>query len=227
MIGKTTGGSVLAAFLLFAAPFAPAQVRAGQAHILSGPLVVSDGWPECTNLQTWTRDVMRLEKVEDAGETAQAKVFFRWLRLFSKMATGGMIQAHEGPYGKEQYVLDAHKNLFVYGWGYCDTHSRIAEAAWSEFKQDRSAAERVVVQHHDGGYHTMYRLRLDGRFGAFDARYAVLGQLGAQVLCAGWFRKQRRSHHQLLQPKDFRHNVATYRLDAPGLLRCNSLLIRY
>jgi len=171
MIEKTTGGSLLVALLLFGAPFTPAQVPAGQAHILSGPLVVSDGWPECTNLQTWTRDVMRLERVENAGETEQAKVFFRWLRLFSKMATGGMIQAHEGPYGKEQYVLDAHKNLFVYGWGYCDTHSRIAEAAWSEFKQDRGAAERVVVQHHDGGYHTMYRLRLDGHFGAFDARY--------------------------------------------------------
>ena len=36
-----------------------------------------------------------------------------------------------------------------------------------------------------------------------------------------------RSHEQLLQPKEFHHNVATYRLDAPGLLRCNSLLIRY
>jgi len=36
-----------------------------------------------------------------------------------------------------------------------------------------------------------------------------------------------RSHQQLLQPEDFHHNVATYHLDAPGLLRCNSLLIRY
>lgn len=139
--------------------------------LLSGPLVVSENWPECTSLQTWVRDVMRLEHAEKASDTQQAKVFFRWLRLFSKMATGGMIQAHEGPYGKEEYVLDAHKNLFVYGWGYCDTNSRIAEAAWSEFKKDRSAAERVVVQHDDGGYHTMYRLKLDGRYAAFDARY--------------------------------------------------------
>ena len=36
-----------------------------------------------------------------------------------------------------------------------------------------------------------------------------------------------RSHQQLLQPEDFHHNMATYHLDAPGLLRCNSLLIRY
>jgi hypothetical protein len=143
----------------------------GEPRVVSGPLVVSESWPECTTLQTWTRDVFRLEKVENAPETAQGRAFFQWLRLFSKMATGGMIQAHEGDYGKEEYVLDAHKNLFVYGWGYCDTHSRIAEAAWCEFKRDRAAAERVVVQHANGGYHTLYRLKLDGRYAAFDARY--------------------------------------------------------
>ena len=141
------------------------------AEPLRGPLVVSERWPECTSLATWTRDVMRLEGLGGASETAQAKAFFRWLRLFSRMATGGMIQAYEGEYGREQYVLDAHKNLFVYGWGFCDTSSRIAEAAWSEFKQDRGAAERVCVMHDNGGFHTMYRLRLDGRYGAFDPRY--------------------------------------------------------
>jgi hypothetical protein len=138
---------------------------------IRGPLVVSERWPECSSLATWTRDVMRLEGLENASETAQAKAFFRWLRLFSRMATGGMIHAYEGDPGVERYVTDAHKNLFVYGWGYCDTTSRIAEAAWSEFKRDRDTAERVVVQHADGGYHTMYRLRLDGRWGAFDPRY--------------------------------------------------------
>ena len=141
------------------------------AQSVRGPLVVSEGWPECTDLQTWMRDVMRLEGLEKGSDTAQAKAFFRWLRLFSRMATGGMIQAHEGEYGKERYVLDSHKNLFVYGWGYCDTSSRIAEAAWSEFKRDRGAAERVCVMHDNGGFHTMYRLRLDGRYGAFDPRY--------------------------------------------------------
>jgi hypothetical protein len=155
---------------LLSSLFGVAPLHAG-SRVVSGPLVVSDNWPECTSLQTWMRDIMRLENVEHASETAQAKVFFHWLRLFSKMATGGMLQAHEGFYGKERYVLDAHKNLFVYGWGYCDTHSRIAEAAWSEFKKDRSTAERVITQHHDGGYHTMYRLKLDGHYGAFDARY--------------------------------------------------------
>jgi hypothetical protein len=134
------------------------------AAYIEGPLVVSENWPECTDLHSWMRDIMRLENAETASETAQAKVFFRWLRLFSKMATGGMIQAHEGPYGDEQYVIDAHKNLFVYGWGYCDTHSRIAEAAWSEYKKSRGFAERVVVQHQDGSYHTMYRLKAGRSF---------------------------------------------------------------
>lgn len=158
------------AFCFFSTCLFPV-IHASDAGVVKGPLVVSRNWPECTTLQTWIQDVMRLERVEHATETAQGKVFFKWLRLFSRMATGGMLQAFEGEYGKEQYVLDAHKNLFVYGWGYCDTHSRIAQAAWSEFKKDPHSAERVVVQHADGGYHTMFRLKLDGRYGAFDARY--------------------------------------------------------
>jgi len=138
---------------------------------VSGPLVTSDRWPRPTDVVTWTRDVMRIEGLENAKETAQGKAFFEWLRLFCRMAVGGMIQAYEGDYNQERYVTDAHKNLFVYGWGYCDTCSRIAEAAWKEYKQDAAAAERVCVQHDDGGFHTMYRLRLDGSYGAFDPRY--------------------------------------------------------
>ena len=125
----------------------------------SGPLVISERWPQATDLVSWTRDVMRLERLENASETAQAKAFFAWLRLFSRMAVGGMIQPYEGDYGHEIYVTDEQKTLFVYGWGYCDTFSRIAEAAWQEFKHDPRSAERVCVQHADGGYHTMYRLR--------------------------------------------------------------------
>lgn len=64
---------------------------------------------------------MRLEGLEHASETEQAIAFFHWLRLFSRMAMGGMIQAWEGDDGREKYLTDAHKNLFVYGWGYCDT----------------------------------------------------------------------------------------------------------
>ena len=142
-----------------------------ESAIISGPLIVSERWPQSTDLESWTRDVMRIEGLEDASETAQAKAFFRWLRLFNRMATGGMIQAYEGPYGKEQSVLDAHKSLFVYGWGFCDTTSRVAEAAWRLYTGDPGSAKRVITQHDDGGYHTMYRLRLDGNWGAFDGRY--------------------------------------------------------
>jgi len=148
-----------------------ATLASAESGAVTGPMVVSDRWPQCTTLDGWTKDVMRLDNLEHASETEQAKAFFHWLRLFSRMATGGMIQAWEGDGGREKYVTDAHKNLFVYGWGYCDTTSRIAEAAWSEFKHDPSAAERVVLQHEDGGYHTLFRLRLDGHYGAFDPRY--------------------------------------------------------
>ncbi|HRR55387.1 MAG TPA: hypothetical protein P5568_01525 [Acidobacteriota bacterium] len=148
-----------------------ASAMAGEDGVLTGPLVVSENWPECTDLVTWMQDVMRLEGLQAADDTAQAKAFFRWLRLFNRMATGGMIQAVEGEYGEEDSVLDAHKNLFVYGWGFCDTHSRIAEAVWQEFKEDPNVAQRVITKHEDGGYHTMYRLNLDGKWGAFDARY--------------------------------------------------------
>ena len=145
--------------------------RAGERRPVSGPLVVSERWPRATDLVSWTSDVMRIEGLEHASETAQGKALFEWLRLFSRMAVGGMIQAYEGAYGKERPVLDAHKQLFVYGWGYCDTTSRIADAAWSEYKRDARAAERVCTRHDNGGYHTMYRLRMDGRYGAFDPRY--------------------------------------------------------
>jgi hypothetical protein len=147
------------------------SIRGQSPSPVDGALLSNDAWPRAATLAEWTSDVMRIAGVEKASETAQAKAFFEWLRLFSRMAVGGMIQAYEGPHGKEAYVLDGHKQLFVYGWGYCDTTSRIAEAAWQEWKRDARAAERVCVQHDDGGYHTMFRLRLDGRFGAFDPRY--------------------------------------------------------
>jgi len=153
------------AVLLLAAS-AVAQVRPVEGAALS-----NDQWPRATTLREWTADVMRISGTDKQNETAQGKAFFEWLRLFSRMAVGGMIQSFEGEFGKERPVLDAHKQLFVYGWGFCDTSSRIAEAAWQEYKRDPKAAERVITQHEDGGYHTMYRLRMDGRHGAFDPRY--------------------------------------------------------
>ncbi|MCP5110838.1 MAG: hypothetical protein GY953_08395, partial [bacterium] len=110
-------------FVLF---FVCGSAAAGDPGVMTGPLVVSDRWPESTDLNSWTHDVFRLAGVENSSETAKGRAFFEWLRLFNRMATGGMIQSYEGPHGAESSVLDTHKQLFVYGWGFCDTHSRIA-----------------------------------------------------------------------------------------------------
>ncbi|OGG05788.1 MAG: hypothetical protein A3F83_05620 [Candidatus Glassbacteria bacterium RIFCSPLOWO2_12_FULL_58_11] len=138
-----------------------------------GPLVVSDRWPESTDMFTWSRDIFRLDGVEHSSERDRAISFFNWLRLYNRLCegVGGMAHAYEGAWGKEGFVFDLHKHLFVYGWGYCSTHSMIAEGFWQEYMKDSLAADRVIVMHEDGGYHTMYRLRLEGKFSAFDARY--------------------------------------------------------
>ena len=115
----------------------PVPVELDPVQIV-GPLVVSSNWPECTDLVTWLRDILRLDGVEQASETAQAVSFYTWLRLFARNCYGGMQQAYEGLPGAEKYVTDPVKNLFVYGWGYCDTFSRIAEAAGQNDKfQDK------------------------------------------------------------------------------------------
>lgn len=147
-----------------------AGVAAGPG-VPEGALLSNRAWPRPTDVRQWTEDVMRIEGLEKATDTAQAKAFFVWNRLFCRMAVGGMIQASEGVYNQERSVLDPNKNLFVYGWGFCDTCSRAAEASWNAYKGDPHAAERVITQHDDGGFHTMYRLRLDGTHGAFDPRY--------------------------------------------------------
>jgi len=168
MIKKlVTRGSVLFLALILLYPCrAGAEVR--------GPLVVSERWPECTDMLTWLSDVFRLENVQNASERDRAIAFHNWLRLFNRNCQneGGMAHAFEGAWGEEGFLHDAHKHLFVYGWGYCSTHSLIAEALWQEYMQDSLAADRVIVMHENGGYHTMHRLRMDGRFGAFDARYS-------------------------------------------------------
>ena len=163
-LGRLSIAVVFSLVLLISVPLA-AQVR--------GPLVVSDKWPECTDLLTWAHDVFRLEGVENGTETAKAKVFHNWLRLFNHLCeeNGGMAHANEGAWGEEGFLHDAHKHLFVYGWGYCSTHALIAEALWQELMGDSLAADRVICMHENGGFHTMHRLRMDGKYGAFDARY--------------------------------------------------------
>jgi len=195
--------------LLLGAFFA-LRLLGADAQPIAGPLVSSDRWPRATDLVTWTSDVMRIAGVEKSSETAQGKAFFEWLRLFSRMAVGGMIQSYEGPYGDERFVLDAHKQLFVYGWGYCDTTSRIAESAWKEFKRDPHSAERVITQHENGGYHTMYRLRMDGRYGAFDPRYGyyLIEQDSADARVLDW--NEVGDDQQFHRNRAYRHRSRPY-----------------
>ncbi|MCE5271847.1 hypothetical protein LLH00_11270 [bacterium] len=138
-----------------------------------GPLVVADRWPETSDALVWLRDAFRLDGVEGGSERDKAVSLFKWVRLFNRLCegVGGMAHAYEGPWGREQFVFDLNKHLFVYGWGYCSTHSLVAEGLWQEYTGDSLAADRVVVMHENGGFHTMYRIRMEGRFGAFDARY--------------------------------------------------------
>ncbi len=43
--------------------------------------------------------MIRLEHLENAPETIETRAFFEWLRLFSRMAVGGMMLAYEEAYG--------------------------------------------------------------------------------------------------------------------------------
>lgn len=195
-------------FAAFLTASATAQVKPVQTAPIHGVSLRNHRWPRSTTLTEWTADVLRISGTDKQNETAQGKAFFEWIRLFSRMAVGGMIQSFEGPYGKETPVLDAHKQLFVYGWGFCDTSSRIAEAAWQEYKRDPKSAERVITQHEDLGYHTMYRLRMDGRYGAFDPRYGYYlvesDAPGARVL--DWSEV----HGRFLVNKTYRHRSRPY-----------------
>jgi len=107
--------------LLFAARLAAAQA------VVTGPLVVSDRWPECTTLAGWTEDVMRLEGLKHAPKPRRRKLSFTAAAL---LAHGD--RRHDSGVGRRRrsgkVCHDAHKNLFVYGW---DTrhHQPIAEAA--------------------------------------------------------------------------------------------------
>jgi len=156
-------GMALIVFLLQAALFAKVE----------GPLVVSDSWPECTDMLTWADDIFRIDGVSEGSERDKAVSLHNWLRLFNRLCegVGGMAHAFEGAYGEEGFLHDANKHLFVYGWGYCSTHALVAEALWQEYIGDPLAADRVICMHENQGYHTMHRLRMDGYFGAFDARY--------------------------------------------------------
>jgi hypothetical protein len=69
------------------------------------------------------------------------------------------------------------------------------------------------------------------REGANTVRFKVADARAVQGPIRVSYRYQtaagERTHEQVLEPKSFAGNVATYRFDAPGLVRCNSLRIQY
>jgi hypothetical protein len=58
---------LLLSFVLLAS--IPSLAVGNQAEVPSGPLVISETWPQATDLVSWTQDVMRLEHLENAPET--------------------------------------------------------------------------------------------------------------------------------------------------------------
>ena len=63
--------AVLAVLLTLASALLPAQPQP-----VTGVVLSNDAWPRATTLNEWTSDVIRISRLENASETAQAKAFF-------------------------------------------------------------------------------------------------------------------------------------------------------
>ena len=138
---------------------AVALSAAGPAPV-SGPLVSCDRWPRATNLVSWTVDVMRIEGLENATETAQGKAFFEWLRLFSRMAVGGMIQAYRRAARQRALRHRRPQDSLRLRLGLTATPPAASrKRRGRNTSATRARPSACCVQHEDGGYHTMYRLR--------------------------------------------------------------------
>ncbi|MBI5544725.1 MAG: hypothetical protein HY901_12610, partial [Deltaproteobacteria bacterium] len=133
---------------------------------ISGPMVVSDSWPQATDVESWAKDVLRLEGLTDASDREKAIALYYWMRLFVMSPSAGT-EPHEGPWGREdRLVTDITKVMFVHGCGDCDYQARALEAAWCLYKHDDRAARRITVM--PGAIHTMVELAWDGAWHGFD-----------------------------------------------------------
>ena len=65
------------------------EVSWGPGRAITGPLVISNSWPRCTDLVSWAKDVWRLEGLQEASETRRAIALFNWVRLFNQVCMGG------------------------------------------------------------------------------------------------------------------------------------------
>ena len=100
-------------FLAFLLPYS----NAARAEV-RGPLVVSERWPECTDMLTWLDDIFRLGNVEKASERDRAVVFHNRLRLFNRLceSVGGMAHAFEAP-GEPRVSCMMRTSIFSYTAG--------------------------------------------------------------------------------------------------------------
>jgi hypothetical protein len=61
----------------------------------------------------------------------------------------------------------------------------------------------------------------------FKVADASLVKAPLEVIYRYQTRSGENQHRQVIQPRDFAGNVASYSFDAPDLVRCNSVLVRY
>ncbi|MFH1706829.1 MAG: hypothetical protein ABIF71_02805 [Planctomycetota bacterium] len=138
--------------------FVCAKAPAGE---ISGPLVVSDAWPQATDFVNWTNDVIRIEGKESASERDQALTIYQWVRLFGMSG----LEPWEGRYGAEANQFDRHKTFFVWGSGDCGYLSAMHEAAWCSYKNSNSAARSIRYLH---AGHVMVEYYWGTKWHAFD-----------------------------------------------------------
>ena len=139
------------------------QVFAGQ---ISGPMLVSDNWPQCTDVKTWADDVLRIEGKTAATDREKALTLYQWTRLFVMGPKNGT-EPYEGPYNNEvRLVKDTTRVMFVYGYGDCDYQARALEAAWCVYKNDNTVGRRTTLI---SAVHTMCELKWNATWHAFDS----------------------------------------------------------
>jgi len=140
-----------------------------RAGSVSGPMVISESWPQATDLPRWAADVLRIEGKTGAPEAEQALALYHWTRLFVMSPKAGT-EPYEGPYGQEdRLVRDYTKVMFVHGCGDCDYQARAFEAVWALYTGDDLRARRVNVE----PPHTMTEVEWGGAWHAFDPSNGV------------------------------------------------------
>jgi hypothetical protein len=115
-----------------AAGYLPEQVyddSVGPDEALVDVRLAASRWPDCRQLDTAMRDILRIEGVTEGSGQQQAMALWKWFRVLVS-ATGGSY-AFEGPAGeKPGLVWDPHKILTCYGHHQCDGLSWAMVGLW-------------------------------------------------------------------------------------------------